>query len=135
MWYAATFVSLATLVVCSVIWFIVNKYANTDYLQLIARVCATAGFAVIARYSAIQASKNKVMETKLRKIQLQMATFDAFVASLDKEEQDKLKIDLAKKLIEQEDWLVHDKNEIDAVKDVVKLLEKSGYKIDLKQSE
>lgn len=131
-WYVATFASLVALIVCSVIWFIVNKYSNADYLQLIARVCATAGFAVIARYSAIQASKNKVMETKLRKIQLQMATFDAFVASLDKEEQDKLKIDLTHKLIEQEDWLVHDKNEIDTVKDIEKLLEKQGYKITLK---
>ena len=42
---------------------------------------------------------------------------------IDKEEQDKLKIELTHKLIEQEDWLVHDKNEIDTIKDVVKLLE------------
>lgn len=131
-WYIATFASLVALIVCSVIWFIINKYGNADYLQLIARVCATAGFAVIARYSAIQASKNKVMETKLRKIQLQMATFDAFVASLNKEAQDELKIELTHKLIDQEDWLVHDKNEIDTVKDIEKLLEKQGYKITLK---
>ena len=130
-WYAATLISLVCLIVLSICWFIIKEYNNTDYVLLIARICASVGFAVVSRYSAIQASKNKVMETKLRKIQLQMATFDAFVASLDKEEQDKLKIELTHKLIEQEDWLVHDKNEIDTIKDVVKLLEKSGYKVDL----
>lgn len=128
-WYVSTLVSLVCLIVLSIWWFVFNRYNNTDYIQLIARVCAGVGVAVVSRYSAIQASKNKVMETKLRKIQLQMATFDAFVASLGKEEQDKLKIELTYKLIEQEDWLVHDKNEIDTVKDIIKLLEKSGYKI------
>ena len=134
-WYKITIGSLVALIGLSMWWFIFNKYNNTDYIQLIARICASVGFAVVSRYSAIQASKNKVMETKLRKIQLQMATFDAFVASLDKEEQDKLKIELTHKLIEQEDWLVHDKNEIDTIKDVVKLLEKFGYKVDLKKPE
>lgn len=134
-WYAATLISLVCLIVLSICWFVIKEYNNTDYVLLIARICASVGFAVVSRYSAIQASKNKVMETKLRKIQLQMATFDAFVASLDKEEQDKLKIELTHKLIEQEDWLVHDKNEIDTIKDVVKLLEKSGYKVDLKKPE
>lgn len=134
-WYKITIGSLVALIGLSMWWFVFNKYNNTDYIQLIARICASVGFAVVSRYSAIQASKNKVMETKLRKIQLQMATFDAFVASLNKEEQDKLKIELTHKLIEQEDWLVHDNNEIDTIKDVVKLLEKSGYKVDLKKPE
>lgn len=128
-WYVATFASLVALVVGSIIWFIVNKYENTDYLQLIARVCASAGFAIIARYSAIQASKNKVVETKLRKIQLQMATFDAFVASLEKRTQDELKIELARKLVDQEDWITHDKNEIDTIKDLEKVLNKMGHSI------
>lgn len=130
-WYIATFLSLAALVVCSVIWFIVNKYDNTAYLQLMARVCASAGFAVIARYSAIQASKNKVMETKLRKVQLQMATFDAFVASLEKKTQDELKIKLTNKLIDQEDWIAHDKNEIDTIKELEKALKKTGHAINI----
>ena len=128
-WYVATFASLAALVGCSIYWFIVNKYANTDYLQLIARVCASAGFAIISRYSAIQASKNKVVETKLRKIQLQMATFDAFVASLEKGTQDELKIELARRLVEQEDWITHDKNEIDSIKELEKVLNKIGHSI------
>ena len=124
-WYAATLISLVCLIGLSICWFVIKEYNNTDYVLLIARICASVGFAVVSRYSAIQASKNKVMETKLRKIQLQMATFDAFVASLEKEEQDKLKIELTHKLIEQEDWLVHDKNEIDTIKEIERVFNKS----------
>ena len=46
-----------------------------------------------------------------------MATFDAFVGSLEKSDQDALKIELTHKLIDQEDWLKHDKNEINIIKD------------------
>lgn len=133
-WYIITLLSLSALVGSSVYWFMVMDYANTDYVLLIARICASIGFAVVSRYSAIQASKNKVVETKLRKIQLQMGTFDAFVASLDKGEQDNLKKDLTRKLIEQEDWIHHDKNEIDTVNEAVKLLEKLGYNVELNKT-
>ncbi len=134
-WYSATLISLICLIGLSIWWFVFKQYSNTDYVLLISRVCASVGFAVVSRYSAIQASKNKVMETKLRKIQLQMSTFDAFVSSLNKEEQDKLKIELTQKLIEQEDWLVHDKNEIDTIKDVEKLFKKVGYKVEISKSD
>ena len=110
-WYAATLVSLVFLIGLSIWWFVFNKYGHTDYIQLIARICASVGFAVVSRYSAIQASKNKVMETKLRKIQLQMATFDAFVASLDKEEQDKFKKNKGLELLKNDSpELFNDKN-------------------------
>ena len=72
---------------------------------------------------------------KLRKIQLQMATFDAFVASLPKDEQDRLKIDLTKKIIEQKDWLTHDKNEINIIKDFAKLINKFGYSVEITKDE
>ena len=110
-------------------WFIVIRYENTDYIELIARICATVGVAVISRYCAIQASKCKVIETKLRKIQLQMGTFDAFVASLEKKEQDRLKIESTENLIAQKDWLIHDKEEIDIIKDFEKLVNKFGYTV------
>lgn len=119
----------------SVWWFVFTRYNNTDYIALVARICATVGVAVIFRYCAIQASKCKVIEMKLRKIQLQMATFDAFVASLPKAEQDSLKIDLTKKIIEQKDWLTHDKNEINIIKDFTKLINKFGYSVEITKDE
>ena len=123
-WYRATIISMVALVGLSIWWFVFTQYKNTDFIALIARVCATVGVAVISRYCALQASKAKVVETKLRKIQLQMATFDAFVGSLEKSDQDELKIKLTNKLIDQKDWLVHDKNEINIIKDFERLLGK-----------
>ncbi|MBR2848561.1 MAG: apolipoprotein A1/A4/E family protein [Clostridia bacterium] len=128
-WYVGTIASMLALIGLSMWWFVFTHYSNTDYIALIARVCATVGVAVISRYCAIQASKSKVIETKLRKIQLQMGTFDAFVASLDKSEQDRLKIELTEKLISQKDWLIHDKDEIDIIKDFEKLVNKFGYTV------
>lgn len=126
-WYIGTIFSMLVLVGLSIWWFVATKYTNTDYIALIAKVFATIGIAVIARYCAIQASKCKVIETKLRKIQLQMATFNAFVASLEKDVQDKLKLELTQKLINQKDWIVHDKNEVDILKEFEKILKKYGY--------
>lgn len=123
-WYVATVISMVALVGLSIWWFVFTRYENTDFIALIARVCATVGVAVISRYCALQASKAKVVETKLRKIQLQMATFDAFVGSLEKADQDDLKIKLTNNLIDQKDWLVHDKNEINIIKDFERLLGK-----------
>lgn len=134
-WYKGTVISMIFLVGLSIWWFVFTKYNNTDYIALIARICATVGVAVISRYCAIQASKCKVIEMKLRKIQLQMATFDAFVASLPKDEQDRLKIDLTKKIIEQKDWLTHDKNEINIIKDFAKLVNKFGYSVEITKEE
>lgn len=124
LWYIATVLSMGALVGLSIWWFVFTQYENTEFISLIARVCATVGVAVISRYCALQASKAKVVETKLRKIQLQMATFDAFVGSLEKADQDELKIKLTNKLIDQKDWLVHDKNEINIIKDLERLLGK-----------
>lgn len=123
-WYIATVLSMVALVGLSIWWFVFTQYNNTEFIALIARVCATVGVAVISRYCALQASKAKVVETKLRKIQLQMATFDAFVGSLEKSDQDALKIELTHKLIDQEDWLKHEKNEINIIKDFSRLLGK-----------
>ena len=126
---------MIALVGLSIWWFVFTQYENTEYIALIARICATVGVAVISRYCAIQASKAKVVETKLRKIQLQMATFDAFVASLDKDAQDELKIKLTNQLIDQKDWLSHDKNEINIIKDFEKLIGKIGYKVELNKDD
>lgn len=134
-WYWGTVIAMVCMVVLSVLWFVFTRYNNTDYITLVARICATVGVAVISRYCAIQASKCKVVEMKLRKIQLQMATFDAFVASLPKDEQDRLKIDLAKKIIEQKDWLTHDKNEINIIRDFAKLINKFGYSVEITKDE
>ncbi|MBQ3213984.1 MAG: hypothetical protein IJB10_03135 [Clostridia bacterium] len=130
-WYGATIACMLALVGLSIWWFVFTKYSNTDYIALIARVCATIGVAAVARYCAIQASKSKVIETKLRKTQLEMATFDAFISSLEKEEKDKLKIELTKKIFNQKDWLDHDKNEINIIKDFEKIINKFGYKVEI----
>lgn len=123
---------MLALVGLSIWWFVFTTYSNNDYFALIAKICATVGVGAISRYCAIQASKNKSVETKLRKIQLQMVTFDAFVASLDKAEQAKLKIELTNKLIEQKDWLTHDKDEVDVIKDFEKILNEFGCTIEIK---
>ncbi len=135
LWYIGTVLSMIVLVGLSIWWFVFTRYENADYIALIARVCATVGVAVISRYCAIQASKSKVVETKLRKIQLQMATFDAFVASLEKDAQDDLKIKLTNQLIDQKDWLSHDKNEINIIKDFERLIGKFGYKVELNKDD
>lgn len=134
-WYKGTVLSMIALVGLSIWWFVFTKYENTEYIALIARICATVGVAVISRYCAIQASKAKVVETKLRKIQLQMATFDAFVASLEKDAQDELKIKLTNQLIDQKDWLSHDKNEINIIKDFERLIGKFGYKVEFNKDD
>ncbi len=134
-WYIATMLSMIVLVGLSIWWFVFTTYSNNDYFALIAKVCATVGVGVISRYCAIQASKNKVVETKLRKIQLQMSTFDAFVASLNKETQDNLKVELTHELINQKDWLTHDKEEVEVIKNFEKIINKLGYTIELKNNE
>ena len=130
-WYISTIVSMVALIGLSIWWFVFTKYSNTDYVALIARVCATIGVAAVARYCSIQASKSKVIETKLRKTQLEMATFDAFVASLEKGDRDKLKIELTQKLINQKDWLIHDKDEVEIIKDFEKIIKKFGYSVEI----
>ena len=134
-WYAFTMLSMLALVGLSIWWFVFTTYSSNDYFALIAKVFATVGVGVISRYCAIQASKNKVVETKLRKIQLQMSTFDAFVASLDKDTQDNLKVELTHKLIDQKDWLAHDKEEVEVIKNFEKIINKFGYTIELKNKE
>ncbi len=134
-WYKGAIWSMIVLVGLSIWWFVFTSYSSNDYFALIAKVFATVGVGVISRYCAIQASKNKVIETKLRKIQLQMGTFDAFVASLDKETQDQLKIELTHKLIDQKDWLLHDKEEVEIIKDVEKIVNKLGYKVEIKNKQ
>lgn len=133
-WYIATILSMLALVGLSIWWFVFTKYSNTDYIALIARICATVGIAAVARYCAIQASKRKVIEFKLRKTQLEMSTFDAFISSLEKEERDKLKIELTKKIFNQKDWLTHDKNEVEIINDFEKIIKKFGYSIEVNKN-
>ena len=64
-----------------------------------------------------------------------MGTFDAFVASLDKETQDQLKIELTHKLIDQKDWLLHDKEEVEIIKDFEKIVNKLGYNVEIKNKQ
>lgn len=134
-WYLGTLVSMGILVGLSIWWFVFTRYTSNDYMALIAKIFATVGIAVIARYCAIQASKSKTVETKLRKIQLQMGTFDAFVASLDKEKQGALKIELTQKLINQQDWLDIDKDEIDVIKEFEKIINKFGYSVEINKKD
>ena len=134
-WYFFTMLSMLALVGLSIWWFVFTSYSNNDYFALIAKVCATVGVGIISRYCAIQASKNKVVETKLRKVQLQMATFDAFVSSLNKETQDSLKVELTHTLIEQKDWLMHDKEEVEVMKNFEKIINKLGYTLEIKDKE
>lgn len=126
MWYVFTMLSLGALIAVSVFWFIKADYTTTNYISLIAKALGTVSVATIARYCAIQASKNKTLSTKLRKIELQMLSFDAFVATLPEQTQIELKTELTKLFINQKDWLDHDKDEMDIIKDYNKLLKRMG---------
>ncbi|MBE7082530.1 MAG: hypothetical protein E7378_02475 [Clostridiales bacterium] len=130
-WYIGTILSMALLIGVSIWWFIFKTYTSSDYMSLIAKVVATIGIVSLARYCSLQASKNKVLETKLRKTQLQMATFDTFVANLDPTERTRLKVQLTELLINQKDWIKDDKNELNVVNDIAKILKKTGHKIEI----
>ena len=130
-WYLLTLLSMSALIGLSIYWLVITPQNDLNYISLLAKVFATFGVIGFARYCAIQASKSKTLETKLRKVELQMVTFDSFVATLDPKEQDRLKIKLAELLINQKDWLAHDKNELDVVNDIAKILKKTGHKIEI----
>ena len=130
-WYLLTLASMGALIYLSIYWFVITPSSELNYITLIAKIFATFGIIGLARYCSIQASKYKTIETKLRKVQLQMVTFDSFVATLKKPEQDRLKIKLAELLINQKDWLQHDKNEIDTIKDFTKIMKKLGHEVNI----
>ena len=135
LWYLATLLSLCGIVGISLYWFVFNNFGEANYLSLIAKVLATIAIIGLAKYSSVQASKNKKLEIKLRKTQLQMATFDTFVANLPEKERNRLKIQLIELLINEKDWLPDEKNEINITEDMVKLLERKGIKFEINKSE
>lgn len=130
-WHAGTLISMLALIVVSICWFVVKSYSSVEYLSLIARVIATVAVAGIAKYCSAQASRDRRLETKLRKVQLQMASFDSFTATLKEEEQNKLKIQLTELLINQKDWLAKTKNEIDIVNDFTKIMKNLGHEVNI----
>ncbi len=130
-WHFGAILSMVALIVVSIFWFVIKSYSSVEYLSLIARVIATVGIAGIAKYCSSQAFRDRKLETKLRKVQLQMASFDSFTATLKEAEQNKLKIELTELLIHQKDWLIKSENDIDIVNDFVKIMKNLGHEVNI----
>jgi len=128
-WYGMTLAVFIVLITCSIRWFVLISYDSINYLNLFAKTIATIGIGGVAGYCSMQASKSKILETKMRKIQLQMMSFDTFVANLGEKERTALKVELTKKFINQKDWLKPEKKEYDIVEDFNQILKHFDCKI------
>jgi|LGOV01.1.fsa_nt_gb hypothetical protein len=132
-WYVVTVISMALVIWISFQWFLNTDYSNENYLNLISKVISTVSIGLLASYSAIQASKSKVIEMRLRKRQLEMATFDVFIKTLDGNKKQELKEKFVNKIINEDEWIKHDKNELNSAKSLKKVLEVFDFKIDVSE--
>lgn len=130
-WYVLTITSLLMAVGASTYWFVLEGVDFTNYYNFIGKALTALSATILARYSSIQASKNKVIETKLRKTQLEMKTFNSFVEDLPKEQKDNLKQKLTNKMIDQDEWINHDKEEVSSIEQLKKALNKLGFTINI----
>ncbi|RJE48910.1 MULTISPECIES: hypothetical protein [unclassified Dehalobacter] len=86
-----------------------------------------AAFASIATYSGKQAGSNHKSEKYYRKLELELASLDPYLLTLEKEQQQEIKQELAKKIFGNNDFFVeegknsidNDKNHNNSVTDVV----------------
>ena len=72
-----------------------------DWKLAVFRILTTLILAIPALYSARESSRHRTMEQKYRKMQLELASIDPYLESLEKPKQEKLKEELAKSFFGQ----------------------------------
>jgi hypothetical protein len=109
---------------------------------VVARLFLTITIGVLAAYSVSQADRFFQMEKYNRKLALELAAIDPFMAFLPQDEKDKFKLEMARKTFAQEDPVAAAKSPattldlvsnskqvqqlLDAIPEVLKILAKKG---------
>ena len=97
-WHKLAIVLMIAVGIFAIITLVINVNSITTWTSLIAKIFTTTTLVTSAAYAARQASKQEKVERIARKIEMELVSIDAFIASLDEERQATIKEEVAKKL-------------------------------------
>ena len=100
-WKFIAVASMIGLIVFAVYAFQTTEAEDFRVAQFVARALATSTFGILAAFSARQASKHDENERYNRKMELEIASTDPFLAGLPKDSKNQVKADLAQQLFAQ----------------------------------
>ena len=131
-WHRLAFASIIVLVCFALYSFGVILDPSTTWVQLVARIFATTTIATGSVYAARQASKQEIVERYAREIALKTSSIDPFLASLEEEQRQEVKQEIARSIFGKSDLMeLSAKGDTEAavgkalsIDDVIKLLGK-----------
>ena len=102
---------------------------HLSWTNLVAKVFVTTTLGASAAYAARQATKQEEIEKYARKMEMELMTFDPFVASLNEDKRQELKVELVKKIFGRDDVMGmkkdNNEDEIDYRKNLERIIEGS----------
>lgn len=104
-WNVITMILLVAVVVFAVYAFVITTNSETTWIKLIAKIFATSTIVTGAAYAARQASKQEEREKYARQIEMELVSIDPFIESLNVEQKEKIKEELAFKIFGNEEML------------------------------
>lgn len=141
-WQGMSVASMVTLIVIGFRVFLPAILGEFRWEGVVARLFLTITIGVLAAYSVSQADRFFQMEKYNRKLALELAAIDPFIAFLPQDEKDKFKLEMARKTFAQEDPVAAAKSPattldlvsnskqvqqlLDAIPEVLKILAKKG---------
>jgi hypothetical protein len=141
-WQGMSVASMVTLIVIGFRVFLPAILGELKWEGVVARLFLTITIGVLAAYSVSQADRFFQMEKYNRKLALELAAIDPFIAFLPQDEKDKFKLEMARKTFAQEDPVTVSKSPattldvvsnskqvqqlLDSIPEVLKILAKKG---------
>lgn len=104
-WNVITMILLVAVVVFAVYAFVITTNSETTWIKLIAKIFATSTIVTGAAYAARQASKQEEREKYARQVEMELVSIDPFIESLNVEQKEKIKEELAFKIFGNEEML------------------------------
>lgn len=97
-WRIGTVICMILLVTFGVYTFYTTVSENFDSAIFANRLFVTVTLALLSGYSALQADRHRKAEVENRRMELELASFDPFLASLTDEERNELKKNMAERI-------------------------------------
>jgi len=126
-WQAVTVVALGLLIGFAYFAFLPTIHGNFSWSAFAARAFLTITVGVLAAYAAAQADRFFRMEKYNRKLALELAAIDPFIALLPQDEQHKFKLEIGRRTFAQDE--VPEKHEKSPATTVDVLASKEGQRV------
>ena len=98
LWNGLAIIAMLLVVGFTVYAFIIALNQDINWTNVVSKTLVTTAGASISIYAARQAAKHEQVERYSRKIELELAAFDPFISTLEKDDQDSMKKEITKRI-------------------------------------